>query len=124
MYVIGKTGTGKTTLLETLIRQDIQNGDGLAVFDPHGDLAMRALTAVPESRKRDVVYLDLADRAHPFAFNPLENIPVKRRPLAASGLLEVFKKLWADSWDQGWSTSSGMRSIRCLIRRRRRYPTY
>jgi hypothetical protein len=98
MYVIGKTGTGKTNLLSTLIRQDLRNGGGLAVFDPHADLIDKALASVPEARKNDVIYIDVADRAHLFGFNPLENVPVKRRPLAASGLLEVFKKLWSDSW--------------------------
>lgn len=98
MYVIGKTGTGKTNLLSTLIQQDLENGEGIAVFDPHADLIDKAMAAVPEERKNDLIYIDVGNYSHSFAFNPLENVPVKRRPLAASGLLEVFKKLWSDSW--------------------------
>jgi hypothetical protein len=97
MYVIGKTGTGKSTLLETLIRQDIAHGDGVGLIDPHGDLAEKVLTGIPEERKRDLLYLDpLASQ--PLGFNPLENVAPLKRPLAAAGLLEVFKKIWADSW--------------------------
>jgi hypothetical protein len=98
MYVIGKTGTGKSTLLETLIRQDIQNGDGLALLDPHGDLVQRVLAWVPEHRRADVIYFNVPDASQPLGFNPLESVPPTKRPLAASGLLEVFKKIWADSW--------------------------
>src|SRR5437879_1634786 len=65
MYIIGKTGTGKSTLLETLIRQDIENGEGLALLDPHGDLVEKVLRAVPEKRKGDVIYFTVPDRANP-----------------------------------------------------------
>jgi Helicase HerA, central domain/TraM recognition site of TraD and TraG len=97
-YVVGKTGTGKSTLLATLIRQDLQQGRGLAVFDPHGDLVEQALKWVPASRKDDLVYFNVPDTTRPLAFNPLETVAPLKRPLAASGLLEVFKKNWADSW--------------------------
>jgi GTPase SAR1 family protein len=97
MYVIGKTGTGKSTLLETLIRQDIARGEGVALVDPHGDLAEKVLAAIPEERKCDLLYLDPIG-PEPLGFNPLENVPPLKRPLAAAGLLEVFKKIWADSW--------------------------
>ncbi len=97
MYVIGKTGTGKSTMLETLISQDITHGEGVALLDPHGDLAEKVLRSIPESRKSDLLYFDPV-AAEPLGFNPLENVPSLRRPLAAAGLLEVFKKIWADSW--------------------------
>ena len=98
LYVIGKTGTGKSTLLETMIRQDIEAGRGLAVFDPHGDLVERVLAWIPEKRKADLIYFNVPDASRPLAFNPLESLPPAKRALAASGMLEVFKKIWADSW--------------------------
>src|SRR5579885_2115216 len=98
MDVIGKTGTGKSTLLATLLKQDLEQGRGLALFDPHGDLVERALGWVPASRRDDLVYLDVPNVAQSFAFNPLETVPPLKRPLAASGVLDVFKKNWADSW--------------------------
>jgi hypothetical protein len=98
MYIIGKTGTGKTTLLETMVRQDIDAGRGLALFDPHGDLVERILAWMPEKRKADLIYFNVPDPSRPLAFNPLESLPPAKRALAASGMLEVFKKIWADSW--------------------------
>src|SRR5438093_3481535 len=97
-YIIGKTGTGKSTLLEHLARQDICAGDGLALLDPHGDLVERLLAAVPDPRKTDLIYFNVPDIAHPLGFNPLESLAPVRRPPAASGLLEVFKKIWIESW--------------------------
>lgn len=97
MYVIGKTGTGKSTLMETLITQDIAHGEGVALLDPHGDLAARVLASIPEHRRKDLLHFDPA-APEPMGFNPLESVPPLRRPLAAAGLLEVFKKIWADSW--------------------------
>ncbi len=98
MYIIGKTGVGKSTLLQTLIKHDLDAGHGLALLDPHGDLVERVLADVPEHRKPDLIYFNVPDTAHPFAFNPLQHVPVSRRPLAASGMLNVFKRLWDDSW--------------------------
>lgn len=98
MYVIGKTGTGKSTLLETLIRQDIENGEGLAFLDPHGDLVEKVFAAIPDDRKNDLIYFNVADTKNLPGFNPLENVPPEKRSLAASGLLDAFKKIWADSW--------------------------
>lgn len=98
VYVIGKTGTGKSTLLETFIRQDMEHGHGLALLDPHGDLALRVLAAVPEHRRADLIYFDAGDTACPLGFNPLESVDRDKRPLAAAGLLDAFKKIWADSW--------------------------
>ncbi len=98
VYVIGKTGTGKSTLLETQIGQDIKNGEGLALLDPHGDLVEKVLAAMPHERKQDLIYFNVADIKNPLGFNPLENVPAEKRSLAASGLLDAFKKIWADSW--------------------------
>jgi hypothetical protein len=98
MYIVGKTGTGKSTLLETMLFQDLIAGEGFAVLDPHGDLVDRLIRWVPDARRGDVVYLDVPDPAQPWGFNPLAGVPLDKRPLAASALLEVFKKLWIDSW--------------------------
>ncbi|MBX3024681.1 type IV secretion system DNA-binding domain-containing protein [bacterium] len=98
MYVIGQTGTGKSSLLETLIRQDAAHGQGLAVLDPHGDLVERIVRHLPAHRRGDLVYLDAPDPTQPYGVNPLAGVPIVKRPLAASGLLEVMKKLWSDSW--------------------------
>ncbi len=98
MYVIGKTGMGKTTLLQNMIISDIQNGHGLAVVDPHGDLAEDLLNYIPSSRVNDVVYFNPADMDYPIAFNVMEHVDPRYRHLVASGLIGVFKKIWADSW--------------------------
>lgn len=98
MYVIGKTGTGKSTLLETMILQDIESGQGLALLDPHGDLVEKIAAKIPERRKDDLIYFNVPDDTRTFAFNPLERVDPQRRSLAAAGLLEAFKKLWSDSW--------------------------
>lgn len=98
MYVIGKTGTGKTTLLKTMIRQDIDAGRGLAVFDPHGDMVEDLVTMIPPERRDDLVYFNVPDPNLDFGYNPLANVPPEKRSLVASGVLEVFKKLWIDSW--------------------------
>jgi type IV secretory pathway TraG/TraD family ATPase VirD4 len=98
MWIVGKTGTGKSTLLENLIRQDIGHGEGVAVLDPHGDLVERVFRDVPARRRKDVVYFNVPDREHPIGWNPLDGVPAEKRSLVAAGLLEVFKKLWTDSW--------------------------
>src|SRR6266550_5033133 len=98
IYVIVKTGTGKSTLLETMALQDIQRGAGLALIDPHGDLVERIASQIPDWRQRDVVYLNASDPHQPFGYNPLRHVREDRIPLAASGFLEVFKKMWPDAW--------------------------
>lgn len=98
VYMIGKTGTGKSTLLETFMRRDVEAGNGFALLDPHGDLITKVLESVPENRKQDVVYFDVTDNNQPYGFNPLDSVPKSKRSLAASGLLSVFKAIWADSW--------------------------
>lgn len=98
LYVIGKTGTGKSTLLETMMRQDLAQGRGFALLDPHGDLVERIAAGVPEGRRSDLVYLDAANPAQPYGYNPLRRVRADKIPLAASGLLEVFKARWSDAW--------------------------
>ncbi len=98
VYIIGKTGMGKSTLLENMIFSDIQAGKGVAVIDPHGDLADAVLSFVPKNRTNDVVLFDPADTAFPVAFNLLEGQNPEHRALVASGLVNVFKKLYAESW--------------------------
>lgn len=95
-YAVGKTGTGKSTLLKTMILQDAAQGRGLALFDPHGDLATEVLAALPESRRRDVVYLDTPEGN--WTFNPLSGVAPGQEALAVAELIEVFKKIWADDW--------------------------
>src|SRR5665213_423311 len=98
IYVIGKTGVGKSTLLEVLARQDLAAGRGFALVDPHGDLAERIrLVAEPKLADR-LVYLDAADLTQPFGFNPLRRVRDDKIPLAASGLLDSLRKLWPDAW--------------------------
>lgn len=98
MYIIGKTGMGKTNLLENLAVQDIRNGHGICFIDPHGDTAEKLLKAVPSNRINDVIYLNPADQNFPLAFNVMESVDPDYRHLVASGLIGVFKKIWADSW--------------------------
>lgn len=98
MYIIGKTGMGKTNLLENLVVQDIRNGHGVCYIDPHGDTAEKLLKAVPTNRINDVIYLNPADQNFPLAFNVMESVDPDYRHLVSSGLIGVFKKIWADSW--------------------------
>src|SRR2546422_6143719 len=98
MYIIGKTGTGKSTLIANLARQDLVHGEGFALLDPHGDLAEHVLRLVPEDRQADLIYFNVPDTAHPLAFNPLESGQPALKPLVASGLISVFKKIWAEFW--------------------------
>lgn len=98
MYLIGKTGTGKSTLLEAMIRQDIRHGRGFALLDPHGDLAEKIRAVIPEDRLGDLIDFYVPDMMRPLGFNPLAHVRSEKRPLVAAGLLEVFRKIWADSW--------------------------
>jgi hypothetical protein len=98
VYIIGKTGMGKSTLLENMIFSDIQAGKGVGVIDPHGDLAEAVLKFIPKSRTNDVILFDPVDTAFPVAFNLLDGKNPEHRTLIASGLVNVFKKLYAESW--------------------------
>ena len=98
IYVIGKTGTGKTVLLENMAIQDIQEGHGVAVVDPHGEFAERVLDFIPSSRINDVIYFNPADLDYPLTFNIMEKVDPEYRHLVVSGLMGVFKKIWPDVW--------------------------
>jgi hypothetical protein len=98
MYVIGKSGMGKSTLLENMAVQDIQNGNGFCFLDPHGGSAELLMAYIPEERKKDVLYIAPFDTENPIGFNILENIGADKRHLVVSGIMSVFKKLWADQW--------------------------
>ncbi|HEX9503397.1 MAG TPA: type IV secretion system DNA-binding domain-containing protein [Patescibacteria group bacterium] len=98
MYIIGKTGMGKTTLIENMVIQDILAGNGVAFVDPHGDSVEKVLDYIPSNRVNDVVYLNPADNDFPIAFNPLESVDPKYKHLVASGLMGVFTKIWAGVW--------------------------
>jgi len=98
VYVIGKTGMGKSTLLENMAVQDIQNGEGMAFIDPHGKTAELLLRYVPQHRIKDVVYFAPFDTDNPISFNVMEDIGPDKRHLVAAGLMSAFKKLWVDAW--------------------------
>ncbi len=101
LYIIGKSGTGKTTLLENMIVQDIYHGNGVAFIDPHGESADKILSYIPTSRINDVIYFFPGDNEYPVAFNPMEisdNASAAERSLITDGLMTVFKKIWPDAF--------------------------
>lgn len=99
IYCIGKTGSGKSTLLKNMALSDIRKGKGLAIIDPHGDVAHALLQEIPEHRKKDLIYFNPADMGKPTVFNPLNNVPIGYHHLVAFGLVSVFKKIWGElSW--------------------------
>ena len=98
MYIIGKTGMGKSVLLENMAIQDIQAGRGIGFVDPHGEAAERLLDFIPSRRINDVIYFNPADIDYPIAFNVMEKVSPEYRHLVASGLMGVFKKIWPDVW--------------------------
>ena len=98
MYIIGKTGMGKSTLLENMAVQDMRNGEGMAFIDPHGSAAETLLDYIPEERKDDVLYFAPFDMEYPVSFNIMEDVGADRRHLVVSGLMSVFKKIWVDAW--------------------------
>ena len=98
VYVIGKTGMGKTTLLENMILCDIYLGHGCAYVDPHGDTAEKLMDYIPQWRQEDVIYLNPADTEYPMGFNILEAVDESKRHVIGSGLMAVFKKIWRDVW--------------------------
>jgi RecA/RadA recombinase len=98
VWIVGKSGSGKSTFLFNLAMGDICAGEGVAVIDPHGDLATDILDAIPRRRINDVCYLDAGETEYPVGFNPATRIAPERRALAASGIVAAFKHLWSDSW--------------------------
>jgi len=98
MYVIGKTGMGKSTLLENMAIQDIQNGHGVCFIDPHGKTADLLLDYVPETRVKDVLYFAPFDMDFPVSFNIMEDVGADKRHLVVNGLMATFEKIWVDAW--------------------------
>ena len=98
MYAIGKTGTGKSTMLENMIIDDIREGRGVAVVDPHGDLIKHLLNFVPDERVGEVILFRPSDRLYPIGFNPLENVDPDLKSIVASGVVGIFKKIFGESW--------------------------
>jgi type IV secretory pathway TraG/TraD family ATPase VirD4 len=98
LYVIGKTGVGKSTLLKNLILADIAAGRGVGVLDPHGDLATEILEFIPRHRTSDVIVFDASDYEYPLGFNVLKPVPRDERALIASSIVSAFKNIWHDSW--------------------------
>jgi energy-coupling factor transporter ATP-binding protein EcfA2 len=103
MYVIGKTGMGKSTLLENMAIQDIKNGEGLAFIDPHGRSAELLLDYIPPERHKDVIYFAPFDLDNPIAFNIMEDVGADQRHLVANGLMATFKKSGLINGRLGWS---------------------
>jgi hypothetical protein len=98
LYIIGKTGTGKSTLIETIALQDLERGNGFALIDPHGDLVARVAARILMSQQDKVIYLNATDPTQPYGYNPLRHVSEDRIALAASGMMDVFKKMWPDAW--------------------------
>ncbi|MFC1600184.1 type IV secretory system conjugative DNA transfer family protein [Patescibacteria group bacterium] len=98
LYVVGKSGTGKSKLLELFISEDIKNGEGVAVLDPHGDLVDNIVRMIPEHRKDDVIYFDPGDVDFPVAFNPLVKVDESLKMQMTVGFINIFKKLFGDNW--------------------------
>ncbi|WP_259068720.1 type IV secretory system conjugative DNA transfer family protein [Mucilaginibacter sp. X4EP1] len=98
IYSIGRTGSGKTSLLLNMAIDDIHKGYGVILIEPHGDACMALLSAIPAHRKHDVVYFDATNPLHRTGFNPLLNVPIEERHIVASEIVLSFKKIWGDSW--------------------------
>lgn len=98
MYILGKSGTGKSVLLHNLITQNIKNGEGVCVIDPHGELAEEILELIPEDRIKDVIYFNPADPDFHIGFNVLQIDDPKLKHLVASGIMGIFTKIWANAW--------------------------
>lgn len=98
VYIVGKTGVGKTTLLENMILADIYAGHGCCYIDPHGDTAEKILDYIPSWRINDVVYFNPADIQYPIGFNILEAVDENIKHLVAAGMMGVFKKIWEGVW--------------------------
>ena len=100
MHILAKTGKGRSKLVETLFSQDLKAGRGCVFIDPHGDLGERIVAQVPYRRKADLIYADLTDPTLAFGYNPLSRVVPQRRSLVASGIMELFEKMWPQAWGQ------------------------
>lgn len=113
-YILGRTGTGKTTLLATKISQDLKVGHGICLIDVHGDLVKKIITSIPGHREKDVVYLDATNPELQLGYNPLRKVSYEKRPLVVSNILEVFQRLWGNqSW--GIKLSHILRNVLLLL---------
>lgn len=120
IYAIGKTGVGKSTQLYHKALQDISSGAGVAILDPHGNVAAALVLADPSSRRADHVYFNASDTKVPVGFNPLQVSDHSRIHLLASEIVSIFKKLWIDSWVCGWNTSCAIAdspSLKLVVKR-------
>jgi hypothetical protein len=97
-YIVGKTGTGKSTMISTMFMQDVQAGRGACLLDPHGDLIESVYSLIPESRRCDVIYFDVPNPKMKLRYNPFKKVSYEKRSLVASSIIDVFKKLWSDAW--------------------------
>lgn len=97
-YIIGQTGTGKSTLIKTKCLQDIYAGRGICLLDPHGDLVQSIKDEIPTKRQNEVIYFNAPNPLLTLKYNPFKRVSVEKRSLVASGIIEVFKKLWSDAW--------------------------
>ena len=98
LYIIGQTGVGKSTLLRSMIRQDIEKGRGAILIDPHGDLADEVLSDIPKSRVRDTMLIDAADREHVVSITGFYKVPKSERALVTNNYVSAFRHIWYDSW--------------------------
>lgn len=98
IYCLGKTGTGKSTLIYNMAVSDFQTNKGVCILDPHGDLSSRLLQAIPEERKSDIIYFHPSEKDGYLSFNPLLHVHPRYHHIVASGLVSTFKKIWSDSW--------------------------
>ncbi len=98
LYAVGKSGSGKSKLLELLIKEDLDNGHGVGILDPHGDLVDNVLAMIPEHRIKDVIYFDPSDTNFPISFNPLENVDEAYKMQVTIGFIQIFKKLFGSNW--------------------------
>jgi len=98
MYIIGKSGSGKSKMQELLIKNDMEAGHGVCVIDPHGDLIENVIPFIPENRVKDVIYFNPADEGWPIAFNPIEKVDPVYRQQVAIGFIEIFKKVFGANW--------------------------
>ena len=124
IYITGKSGTGKSSLLFNLANSDLEAGGGFLFIDPHGDTAQKLADSTPPSRRADVIYFDPLDEAHVVGFNPLMAVPPLHRGTLAARIVEVFRNIWEESWGQDSTTSSPTPSDCCSKIPARRSSTF